>query len=86
MTVAMNITKDCDCLGLNQKPLCDDIGILASSDPVAIDQAVMQLIHECAGQTVEAMSYPRHDATIQIQYAEQFGLGSSNVEILTIEE
>ena len=84
VTVAMNITKDCDCLGIDQEPLCDDIGILVSTDPVAIDEALLRLFRERTGQTLESVSYPEHDGTIQIRYAEELGIGSSDVEIVTI--
>lgn len=84
VTAATGITKDCDCLGLSQQPLVGDIGLLASTDPVAIDAAVLDLISERAGRTLEAMSYPRHDARVQIAYAEQLGLGSSRYEIVEI--
>jgi uncharacterized Fe-S center protein len=37
------MTKDCDCLDIKQKPIVADVGVLAGSDPVAIDQAVLDL-------------------------------------------
>ncbi|MCP4600921.1 MAG: DUF362 domain-containing protein [Proteobacteria bacterium] len=86
VTVAQKITKDCDCLGIDQKPLLDDIGILASFDPVAIDQAVLDLIKQNAGCTLESMSYPKTDSAIQIRYAESLGLGDSNYNLVTIED
>ena len=85
VTVAQAITKDCDCMGMEQPPLLPDIGILASLDPVAIDAVVYQLIGERAGRTLESMSYPRTQATIQIEYAEQMGLGSASPEIVVLE-
>ncbi len=84
VTVAQKITKDCDCLGIRQEPLIEDVGILASRDPVAIDQAVLDLFRERAGRTLESMSYPRLDGRIQIQAAERLGLGSSRYELETI--
>ena len=84
VTAAMGITKDCDCLGVNQPPLVEDIGLLASQDPVAIDQAVLDLVKQRAGRTLESMSYPRHDGTLQIQYAETMGLGSASYELVEV--
>ncbi len=84
LTVAMDITKDCDCLGVDQKGLVEDIGLLASTDPVAIDQAVLDLVQQRAGRSLESMSYPRHDGSIQIQYAEQMGLGSREYELVEV--
>lgn len=84
VTVAMEITKDCDCLNVVQDPVCDDIGILASTDPVAIDQAVLNLILERAGRRLESISYPDRDGSIQLEYAEKLGLGRRAHELVTV--
>ncbi len=81
VTVAVNITKDCDCLSMEQQPVCDDIGILASLDPVAIDQAVMQLVRERSGKTIEELSYPDRDGSMQIDYGVELGIGEREVEL-----
>jgi len=85
VTVAQNITKNCDCLGVDEKPLLNDIGILASTDPVALDHAVLDLIKERAGRSLESMSYPNVDGGIQIRYAESLGLGEGAVELVTLQ-
>ncbi len=84
VTSAVNITKDCDCLGLVQEPLVEDIGLLASLDPVAIDTAVLDLVADRAGDSLESLSYPQHDARIQVRYAEQLGLGSTDYELVEV--
>jgi uncharacterized Fe-S center protein len=84
ITVAQQITKNCDCLGVDEKPLLDDIGILASLDPVAIDRAVLDLVRERSGKSLESMSYPNVDGSVQIDYAESLGLGSSSYELITL--
>jgi uncharacterized Fe-S center protein len=86
VTAATGITKDCDCLGRTQEPLLPDIGLLASTDPVAIDAAVLDLVAERAGRTLESMSYPRHDASVQIAHAEKLGLGSSRYELVQVDK
>jgi uncharacterized Fe-S center protein len=85
VTVAMNITKDCDCLNKVDPPLCDDIGILAARDPVAIDRAVLDLVRERSGRTLEAMSYPDHDGSIQIGYGAELGLGEDRVDLVVVD-
>ncbi|MDJ0766636.1 MAG: DUF362 domain-containing protein [Myxococcota bacterium] len=85
ITEAQSITKDCDCLGKQQVPLMDDIGLFASFDPVAIDAAVMDAIIERTGQTLESMSYPKTDGTVQVAYAEALGLGSRRYELIAVE-
>ena len=84
VTVATNITKDCDCIGEDRPPVMDDIGILASLDPVAIDRAVLDLVRERTGRTLESLSYPENDGTHQIRYAESMGLGSGTAEVVPV--
>ncbi len=84
VTVAMNITKNCDCLGVSEEGLLPDIGILASTDPVAIDRAVLDLVVERSGRTLEEMSYPDRDGRHQLAYAEEVGLGVNGVDLVTI--
>ncbi|MBW2261119.1 MAG: DUF362 domain-containing protein, partial [Deltaproteobacteria bacterium] len=67
VTVAEKITKDCDCIAGAQEPIMPDVGVLASLDPVAIDQAVHDLIVVRAGRTIEDMSYPSRDGTVQMR-------------------
>jgi uncharacterized Fe-S center protein len=84
VTVAQKITKNCDCLGVDEKPLLEDIGILASLDAVAIDRAVLDLVEERAGRSLESMSYPNVDGSVQIDYAASLGLGSGSYELITL--
>ncbi len=83
-TAALTITKDCDCMGIKQTPLLEDLGLFASFDPVAIDKAVADAIESEAGQRLEAMSYPKTDCDIQLEYAEAMGLGSQKYELVEI--
>jgi len=80
----VNMTKECDCLGKSEKVFAD-LGVLASLDPVAIDQASLDLVsarHHCR---LEERSYPELDARIQIQHAERLGLGSAAYELVTLD-
>ncbi|MBW2263373.1 MAG: hypothetical protein JRG91_15520 [Deltaproteobacteria bacterium] len=51
---------------------------------MAIDQAVHDLIVVRAGRTIEDMSYPSRDGTVQMRYAEEMGLGSRSYELVEI--
>ena len=84
VTVAQRITRNCDCLGLSEQALLPDIGLLASFDPVAIDHAVLDLVRQRSGTSLEALAHPQHDASIQIRYAQAMGVGSADVEIVTL--
>jgi len=80
----INITKDCDCFGIVQKPLIDDIGILASTDPVAIDKASLDLVEKNAEKSLVSMSYPALDPMAQLQHGKKIGLGSLDYELVII--
>jgi len=85
MNYLINVTKDCDCLaGPNAKILAPAIGILASSDPVAIDVASLELFQETTKQTLCSLSFPHLDAEHQINHAVELGLGSREYELVDI--
>ncbi|MBI5501022.1 MAG: DUF362 domain-containing protein [Deltaproteobacteria bacterium] len=86
LTFATHVTKDCDCMGKRQKPLCADIGVLAGTDPVAIDQAALDLVRRHAGRGLEAMSYPRLDGSFQLDHGERIGLGTRSYQLVKAAE
>ncbi|MBQ6832375.1 MAG: DUF362 domain-containing protein [Oscillospiraceae bacterium] len=47
INVMKNMSVDCDCCAVAEDPCIADIGILASTDPVAIDQACVDLVYSC---------------------------------------
>ena len=83
----MSVTKDCDCFDTpNMRKIVDDIGIIASTDPVAIDKAALDLVESKAGRKLqELILNPELDPTWQIRHAESIGLGSSEYELIEIE-
>ena len=82
--VMIDMTKDCDCLWEKQEKMIPDIGILASSDPVAIDMATLALTAEYHGKNIAQMSYEKKDAMIQINHGHKVGLGSKEYELITV--
>ncbi len=84
ITVATAITRDCDCMGRAQEPVVEDIGILASTDPVAIDMAVLDLVKERSGHSLDELCYPSRDAEAQVRYAEELDLGSTTWELVEV--
>lgn len=79
LNVLLNVTKRCDCFREEvQKPMVSDIGILASEDIVAIDQASLDLIGREKFQEVGI------DPTIQIKYAQKLGLGERKYKLIEI--
>jgi len=82
----ISITKDCDCFDTPDMPnVVDDIGILASTDPVAVDKAGIDLVEAAAGKKLGALiGNPRLDARHQIEHAQKIGLGSQNYELIEV--
>ncbi len=72
----IDMTKDCDCIPKKQERIIPDVGILASNDPVAVDQATMDLTRERFGKDLAKASWPNLDAGHQLEHAERIGLGS----------
>jgi uncharacterized Fe-S center protein len=82
---AMSITGDCDCMNNPDARIVNDIGILGSTDPVAVDQAAMDLIEKTAGKTLEKISkYPNLNGKWQLEHAELIGLGSRKYELVEV--
>jgi len=93
----IDISPACDCYGHSDSPIVPDIGVLASTDPVAIDQAGVDLVNampgnersclqigKAAGEDKFRAVYPKIDWTIQLKYAEELGLGTRDYELITI--
>jgi len=91
------ISPACDCCGFSETPIVNDIGILSSEDPVAIDQASADLVNREQGNRASKLTkhwdpgedkfralYPQVDWTIQLSYAEEIGLGTRNYELIKI--
>jgi uncharacterized Fe-S center protein len=76
ITFAFNITKNCDCEGRAMKPIAKDIGIFASTDPVAIDMACLDILDKNEGKIV--FKRGRHT----LQYAESIGLGNRDYSLI----
>ena len=77
-----DMTKDCDCLGSRQKRILPDVGILASRDPVAVDQATLDLTEQASGTNLSAKSWPKIDPQTQLEHGEKIGLGSRNYTLI----
>ncbi len=82
----LSVTKDCDCFSApNMDKIVDDIGIAASTDPVALDKATLDLVENKAGRKLaELLENDKLDPRYQIEHAERIGLGSSNYELIEV--
>jgi uncharacterized Fe-S center protein len=80
-----DVSPNCDCYDHNDPPIVPDLGILSSSDPVAVDQASLDMVNKSAGKDIFRELWPNADYNIQLQYAEEIGLGSRKYELINIE-
>jgi uncharacterized Fe-S center protein len=91
------ISPACDCYGYSDAPIVSDIGILSSEDPVAIDQASVDLVNGEPGNRTSKLQknwnpgedkfravYPEVDWNIQLAYAEEIGMGTRKYELIKI--
>lgn len=91
INVMNNLSVDCDCDSHPHDPEMKDIGILASTDPVALDQACLDLVFNyknSEGDSSEALKErinSRH-GTHTVEYAAKIGFGSQKYEIVNIDK
>jgi uncharacterized Fe-S center protein len=91
------ISPSCDCYGHSDAPIVQDIGILASLDPVAIDRASVDLVNQQPGLPNTALKsalkpgsdkfrdiWPKIDWRIQLDYAEKIGLGTQKYKLIEV--
>ena len=81
INVLIDMTRNCDCLNKRQKKAVADIGILGSTDVVAIDQATVDLTAQAHGSNLAEAFHPALDPVIQIAHAEKIGLGSRSYQL-----
>ncbi|MFW5912048.1 MAG: DUF362 domain-containing protein [Candidatus Hadarchaeota archaeon] len=77
VNVLFNITPDCDCVNKKQEPIVEDKGILISQDIVSIDQASIDLVGR------KNLEFDL-DPEIQMEYAEEIGMGERDYELIEI--
>ncbi len=93
----IDITPECDCFSLSETTIVPDIGILASTDPIALDQACYDLVNKQQGNPhsrMESNHAPGKDkftgvhketrGDIQLSYGEQLGIGTTKYELVKI--
>ncbi len=79
----LQVTRDCDCMAKNQPAVVEDIGILASVDPVAVDQASVDLVNAAGGKDILRANYEL-DWSVQLRHGEEIGLGSRKYRLIEI--
>lgn len=101
MNFLLDISPNCDCWAFNDAPVTPNLGILASPDPVALDQASMDRIlrapclpdsavgdlpAEGRGTDPFSVVHPEVDWRPGLAHAERLGLGSRTYELRSLDE
>lgn len=86
INVMNRLSVDCDCDGNPAEPDIHDIGILAGFDPVALDQACVDLIYQAEGNEALVNRIESLHGIHTLEHAEGIGLGSRAYELVNIDE
>jgi uncharacterized Fe-S center protein len=95
----IDVTPDCDCLGWSDNAIVPNIGIAASSDPVAVDTASLDLVNQARGSSMSALDeagitgnnkfgsiHNGIDPTAQLVHGEKIGLGQRDYELVSLDK
>ncbi|WP_342997450.1 DUF362 domain-containing protein [Catenibacterium mitsuokai] len=87
INVMKNMSADCDCCAVAEDPCMKDIGILISTDPIAIDQACLDLVYASDDPGKEHLieRIESRNGVHTIEAAEALGYGSRDYELIEIE-
>jgi uncharacterized Fe-S center protein len=96
----MDVSPHCDCWNCNDAAIVPNIGIAASSDPVALDKACADMVTHSAANLNTILDihkqgelqdtdkfkliHPNTDWEAGLKYAERIGLGNLNYELVTV--
>ena len=86
VNVMKNMTVDCDCCPVAEDPCIDDIGILASLDPIAIDQACIDLIYKSNDKGINHFieRIETRNGVHTIEAASKLGFGSREYQLIEL--
>lgn len=87
INVMKNMSVDCDCCAVAKDPCMGDIGILISEDPIAIDQACIDLVYasEDPGRAHLIKRIESRNGILTIEAAAELGFGSREYELIEVE-
>ena len=87
VNVMKNMSVDCDCCAVAEDPCMKDIGILVSTDPIAIDQACLDLVYasDDPGRDHLLQRIESRNGAHTIEAASELGYGCREYELVTVE-
>ena len=86
INVMNRLSVDCDCDGNPAEPDIHDIGILASFDPVALDQACVDLVYQAEGNASLVKRIESKHGIHALEHGEAIGLGTRKYELVNIDD
>ena len=86
INVMNRLSVDCDCDGSPAEPDMHDIGILASMDPVALDQACIDLASQAEGSGSLMARIQDRNGLHTLENAEAIGLGSREYRLVSLDQ
>lgn len=86
INVMKNMSVDCDCCAVAEDPCLADMGVLASTDPIAIDQACIDLVYGCddPGKAHFLERVESRNGVHTIESAAALGIGSREYELVEV--
>ena len=87
INVMKNLSVDCDCCAVAEDPCMQDVGVLASLDPIAIDQACIDLVYNSndSGKNHFIERVERQNGIHTIEAAEELGFGTREYELINVD-
>lgn len=88
INVMKNMSVDCDCCAVAEDPCMKDIGILISLDPIAIDQACLDLVYAAKDDPGQAHLLERiesRNGVLTVEASAKLGFGSREYELIEVE-
>ena len=87
INIMCNMSVDCDCCAVAEDPCMADVGVLASSDPVALDKACIDLVYSSddPGKEHFIERVESRNGVHTIDSAEEIGVGSKEYELIRID-
>lgn len=87
INIMCNLSVDCDCCAVAEDPCMKDIGVLASLDPIAIDQACIDLVYNSndPGKNHFIERVERQNGIHTIEAASELGFGTREYELINID-
>ncbi len=80
----IDVTRQCDCWSEPNPVIYDNVGILASTDPIAIDQASLDMGLKVFGKDIFKEMWPQLDPTMQIDHGEKIGMGTKQYNLIEL--